>query len=171
VPKELQLYEQGLEEYPKADVAVGNVMMLLWIALGALGCYFLHPAVAWVFLAVALAAVYIVLRKLVCTNCYYYGKRCSMGWGALSALLFKQGDMSRFDTGVGIKIAPLVYGLLTLIPLVTLAISMAISFSIAKTIVLVLLLAVSACSGTVSRKKSCTRCKMRLICPGSALKE
>jgi hypothetical protein len=79
--------------------------------------------------------------------------------------------MSRFDTGVGIKIAPLVYGLLTLIPLVTLAISMTISFSIAKIVVLVLLLAVSACSGAVSRKKSCTRCKMRLICPGSAVKE
>jgi len=169
--KEPRLYEQGLEVYPKTDVAIGNVTMLLWIALGTLGCYFLHPAVAWVLLAVALAAIYIVLRKLVCTNCYYYGKRCSTGWGALSVLLFKQGDMSRFDTGVGIKIAPLVYGLLTLVPLVALAISMAISFSIAKTVVLILLLVVSACSGTVSRKKSCTRCKMRLVCPGSAVKE
>jgi len=82
VPKGLQLYEQGLEEYPKADVAIGNVMMLLWIALGTLGCYFLYPAVAWVFLAFALAAVYIVLRKLVCTNCYYtMVKGAPRAWG------------------------------------------------------------------------------------------
>jgi len=92
VPKGLQLYEQGLEEYPKPEVIFDNALMLVWIALGALGCYFLHPVATW---------AYLVLRKLV-----HKWPRCALRVGALSALLFKQGGM--------IKIAPVVYGLLTL---------------------------------------------------------
>lgn len=37
-------------------------------------------------------------------------------------------------------------------------------------LVLILLLLVSFYSGAISRKKACAKCKMRLICPGSAVK-
>jgi len=112
--------------------------------------------------------VYIVLRKLVCTNCYYYGKWCSIGWGKLAALFFKPGKVEHFADCSGIKIAPATYGALTLIPVILLVVSLFRQFSAAKIIVLVLLLFISFYSGTVSRKKACTHCKMRLICPGSA---
>jgi len=146
VPKGLQLYEQGLGEHSKPEVIFDNALMLVWIALGALGCYFLHPVATWVFLAFALAMAYLVLRKLV-----HKWPRCALRVGVLSALLFKQGGM--------IKIAPVVYGLLTLIPIVTLAISMTISFSTVKLIPLMQVLAISVYSGAVGRKRNCTRCK------------
>lgn len=136
VPKGLQLYEQGLEEYPKPEVIFDNALMLVWIALGALGCYFLHPVATW---------AYLVLRKLV-----HKWPRCALRVGALSALLFRQGGM--------IKIAPVVYGLLTLMPIVTLAISMTISFSTVKLIPLMRVLAISVYSGAVGGKRNCTRC-------------
>ena len=40
---EVILYEQGLEEYPKVGIILGNVAMILWIVLGFIGCWFLFP--------------------------------------------------------------------------------------------------------------------------------
>ena len=142
----INIFEQGLEEYPKSSIILGN-------------------------LAFAIIMVGVVLRKLVCTNCYYYGKWCSTGWGKLSALLFKKGNVEAFDTSIGVKLAPVTYGLLVLIPLILLVISVVQGFTVPKITVLILLLLVSSYSGIISRKKACTNCKMRLVCPGCAVKE
>lgn len=166
----INVFEQGLEEYPKSGIILGNLVMVLWIASGTIACWFLHPLIAWIYLALAIIMVGIVLRKLVCTNCYYYGRWCSMGWGKLSALMFKQGNTEDFGTGIGLKLAPITYGLLMLIPIICVVISMVQGFTVSKVIVLVLLLLVSFYSAFISRKKSCTNCKMKLICPGSAVK-
>ncbi|MFA4836970.1 MAG: hypothetical protein WC749_12985 [Dehalococcoidia bacterium] len=166
----IKLYEQGIEESPISQIAFGNIMMLGWIAVGTISCWFVHPVIAWVYLTVAFIMVFIVLRKLVCTNCYYYGKRCPIGWGKLSAMLFSQGDIEQFSTCAGTKVAPLTYGLLTLIPLVLCIVALVQEITVARIIVLILLLAISAYSGSIGRKKSCAKCKMKLICPGSASK-
>ncbi len=164
------IFEQGLEEYPKTSIILGNLIMSLWIALGTIACWLLYPLIAWIYLALAVMMVGVVLRKLVCTNCYYYGRWCGMGWGKLSALFFKQGSMGDFDKSIGLKLAPVTYGLLSLIPLICLVISMVQGFTVAKIVVLILLLLVSLYSGVISRKKCCTSCRMKLICPGSAAK-
>ena len=166
----INIFEQGLEEYPKASIILGNLVMMLWIALGTIACWFLYPLAAWIYLAAAIIMVGVVLRKLVCTNCYYYDKWCSMGWGKLSALFFKEGDMENFGTSIGIKLAPLTYGLLSLIPLIFIVISIVQGFTVSKIIVLALLLLVSFYSGFISRKKGCVNCKMKLTCPGCAVK-
>ncbi|HEX75057.1 MAG TPA: hypothetical protein G4O12_00585 [Dehalococcoidia bacterium] len=168
-----KLYEQGLEEYPRSSTIIGNIAMAAWIALGTIGCWFLSPVGAWIFLAFAVIMVGVALRKLVCTNCYYYDRWCSIGWGKLSALMFPKGDEDKFSTSLGQKIAPITYGILTVIPIVFLVTSMFDSsrLLIPKIIVLVLLLAVSFYSGTSGRKKGCSNCKMRLVCGGSAVKE
>jgi len=166
-----KLYENGLEEHPKSIAVIGNLIMLLWISLGTVACWFFNPIVAGVYLAFAVVMVFIVLRKLVCTNCYYYGKWCPIGWGKLSALFFRKGSIEKFSTGIGVKLTPLTYGLLTLIPLVLIIISIIREFTVVKAAVLVLLILVSIYSGAVSRKNSCMKCKMRLICPGCAVKE
>jgi hypothetical protein len=166
---EIKIYEQGLEEYPKAGIILSNLVMIFWIALGTIACWFLYPLVAWIYLAFAMIMVFVILRKLVCTNCYYYGKWCCIGWGKLSTLFFKTGNIEKFNTSVGLKLAPLTYGLLTIIPLILIVISFFRGFSISKVIVLILLLLISFYSGTLSRKKACANCKMRLICPGSAV--
>lgn len=166
----IEIYEQGLEEYPKAQVFLGNLLMIIWIALGTIACWLLSPIAGWIYLAFALLMVAVVLRKLLCTNCYYYNKWCCMGWGKLVALFFKQGDVEKFNTSSGQKLAPLTYGLLSLIPLILIVISVIQQFTIAKIVVLILLFSISFYSGAVSRKKTCANCKMRLICPGSAAK-
>ena len=169
--KEVKIYENGLEEHPKGRMIFGNIMMLLWFALGTIACWYFYSLVAWIYLAFALIMVYIVLRKLVCINCYYYDKWCALGWGKLSAKLFKKGKIEDFKGSIGIKFAPLTYGLLTIIPLVLIIVSIVQVFSWYKIGVLIILLLVSLYSGGISRKTTCSQCKMRLICPGSAVKK
>ncbi|MEA3255674.1 MAG: hypothetical protein U9Q22_07545 [Candidatus Altiarchaeota archaeon] len=167
---ETRIYEQGLKDYPKTNIVFGNLLMIIWIVLGTLACWFLYPLAAWIYLAFATTMVFIVLRKLVCTNCYYYAKWCYIGWGKLSALFFKKGKIEDFKTSTGIKLAPLTYGLMTLIPLILIIISLTQEFTVPKLTVLLLLLSISFYSGAVSRRKTCALCRMKLICPGSAVK-
>ncbi len=168
---EIKIYEKGLENYPKSSVLFGNFMMLLWFATGAAACWFFHPLAAWIYIGVAFIQVYIVLRKLVCTNCYYYDRWCALGWGKLSALLFKKGSIENFRTCAGIKLAPPTYGLLALVPMVLLVISLVRDYSIEKALVLALMAALTFFTAFLSRKKTCSMCRMRLICPGSAVKK
>lgn len=166
----VKLYERGLEEFPKSNIILGNLAMILWIALGTIACWFLNPLLSWIYLIFAIVMVFIILRKLVCTNCYYYGKWCHIGWGKLSALLFKKGNIEDFNKGIGLKLAPITYGLLTLIPLIAILVSMYEEFTLPKITVLILILLVSVYSGAISRKKACEKCKMRLFCSGCAVK-
>jgi len=68
---EIKLYDQGLEEYPKLSIILGNFLMLLWIALGTLACWFLYALAAWIYLVFAIIMVFVILRRLVCPDCYY----------------------------------------------------------------------------------------------------
>src|SRR4030042_5482935 len=165
---EPQIYEQGFEKFPKSQIVLGNLLMLLWIALGTAACWFLYPIAAWIYLTIALLMVFVVLRWLVCTNCYYYGKWCSTGWGKLTALLFKKGSVDKFSKSAGIKLAPLTYGMLSLIPLILVVIALVKDFTVPKLVVLILLLLISGYSAVGNRKKSCANCKMKTICPGAA---
>lgn len=166
---ETKIYEQGLEEYPKVGIFIGNLLMLIWIALGTIGCWFVYPFVSWIYLAFAIIMVGIVLRMLLCTSCYYYDKWCCLGWGKLSGLLFKKGNIEEFNTSIGQKLAPATYGILTLIPLILIVISIIQKFAVSKIVVLLFILLISFYSGAINRKKTCAKCKMRLMCKGSAV--
>ena len=161
---------EGLEEYPKTGAVVGNMVMLLWIILGTAACWFLYPLAGIAYFGFAMLMVYVVLRKLVCTNCYYYDRWCGIGWGKLSAMLFERGDIEHFAGSTGVKLAPAVYGLLSILPIIFIIISLFQGFSVSKVAVLVILMLISFYSGAVSRRKTCERCRMRTICPGSAVK-
>jgi len=167
---EICIYEQGIENYPKTTVVLANLAMLIWVALGTISCWFLAPIAAWIYLPLAVIMVWVVLRRLVCVDCYYYGKWCGTGWGKLSAVFFKQGNIENFATSIGVKLAPMTYGLLSLIPLVLVIVALIQAVTVAKIVVLVLLLLMSVYSGFISRQKSCVGCKMRLMCPGSTAK-
>jgi hypothetical protein len=165
------LFEDGLEQHPLGRIIIGNLAMLIWFTLGTLACWYFYPIFGFVYLVVALILVYVVLRKLVCVNCYYFDKWCGIGWGKLSALMFKKGNFEKFPTSIGLKLAPATYGLLMIVPLILLIVSIIQGFSWYKIIVLVLLLIISLYNGRLGRKVLCSQCKMNVICPGSAVKK
>jgi hypothetical protein len=167
---EVKIYEDGLESYPKSKIFLSNFLMLIWIILGTIACYLLNPLFGWIYLLFALLMILVVLRKLVCTNCYYYDKWCSMGWGKLSAIFFKKGKIENFEKSLGLKLAMITYPSLMIIPIILILISIFKDFNFFKIFILVFLFAVSFYSSFVTRKKTCAVCKMKLFCPGCAAK-
>ncbi len=167
----IKIYEQGLKEYSKATIFQGNLLMILWVFLGTISCRIFCPLTGWIYLLFAIIMIGIILRKLLCTNCCYYNRWCCLGWGKLSTLFFKVGNIEKFKDSYGQKLAPFIYGLLTVIPLVFLLVSIFKEFVFFKLMILILLLLVSIYSGSINRKKTCSKCRMRLICKGCAVKQ
>lgn len=162
--------ETGLEEYPMKTVVAENLALLIWIALGALAASYVSMELAIAYVAFAALMLLFVLRKLLCTHCLYYGKRCHIGWGKLTALLFARGNPEEFNRGLGQKLVPVTYGLLMMVPILALIFSMVGAFTPEKLGLLIAIFAVSGYSGFVARKKSCAVCKMRCNCKGCAVK-
>ena len=166
---QLAIYEHGLDEFSKSRVLFTNGVMILWIVLGTIACGYINPFIGLLYLLFAVGMILFVLRKLLCTNCYYYGKWCSTGWGKLAALFFQKGSIEEFSNSRGQKLAPVTYGVLLILPLGLVGWALLQTLTIDKLLVLLLLLLVAVYSGAISRKTACTNCKIRLICPGCAV--
>ncbi len=169
--QDIKLSDSGKEQYPMSRIIIGNILIALWLIVGTVAVWFFSPVLATVYLIVAALSVYIILRKLVCTNCYYYDKWCSMGWGKIASALFKRGNIEQFNESIGLRLAPIVYGLLTIFPLIVVLVVLILEFDFYKLAVLVILLFFAVYSGSVSRKSACADCKMKTTCKGSAVKQ
>ena len=85
--------------------------------------------------------------------------------------MFKQGEIEKFPVCTGVKMAPFVYGLASFIPLIAgvLVFILHPSARLQAAISIVLLTGFSFYSSVVGRKKQCSLCKMRYICPGGSI--
>lgn len=166
------LYEKGLENYPKPTAALTNILLLFWFGFAAYGMSTLKieglPIISILYLSFTLVMLVFVLRKHLCTHCYYYGKWCGSGWGKLSKCLFKEKSGSY---EFGIKLAGMTWGLLTIIPIIAIPLAMFLyrgflvngGICLAGFIVIMII-------NQFGRKKGCSQCKMRYICKASAVK-
>jgi len=169
---EQKLYEKGLENYPKTAVVLTNVLLLLWFGFAAYGMSALRfaglPIISIIYLLFAFLMLGFVLRKHLCTHCYYYNKLCGTGWGKLSSHLFgeKSGNYE-----LGVKLAGLTWGLLMIIPIIAIPVAMFLhrEFLLPGGICLAGFLAIMVIN-QLGRKKGCAQCKMRYICKASAAK-
>jgi hypothetical protein len=167
-----KLYEKGLENYPKSSVILTNTLLLLWFGFAAYGMSALKfaglPIISTLYLLFALVMLGIVLRKHLCTHCYYYGKLCGSGWSKLSSCQFKHKS-GNYEFGM--KLAGMTWGLLTIVPIIAIPIAMFIDkeflisggISLAGFIVIMII-------NQFGRKKGCSQCKMRYICKASVAK-
>ena len=167
-----KLYEKGLENYSKPTVALTNVLLLLWFGFAAYGMSALRfaglPIISILYLLFAVIMLGFVLRKHLCTHCYYYNKLCGTGWGKLSSCLFKEKS-GNYE--LGMKLAGLTWGLLTIIPIVAIPVAMFLhgEFLVPGGISLTGFLSIMIVN-QFGRKKGCVQCKMRYICKASAAK-
>ncbi len=161
---------EGFETYPLPWVIGQNLFFLIYFGIGFAGMIPLRirgiPAVSLLYAIFLLVMLVFVLRKHLCTNCYYYGKMCSTGWGKLSALLF---DKNSGNYTLGLKLATITWGLATLLPILGISAALLINFSVTNLILLFLFLILTPLNFLIHRQ-SCRKCKMRLICPGSLAK-
>jgi len=109
------------KEHSKSLFVFGNLAIFLWIALGAISCWFFNSLIGWFYFVFAFVLVFAILRKLGCNSCYYC-KSCTMGFGKLSDLFFGSGYMASVNSSVGLKFV-FGYGLLGIVPIIFLAVS------------------------------------------------
>jgi len=166
----IKIYEQGLEEYPKSWIVGQNLFMVIYFAIGAFGMYSLQfsgiPILSIAYIIFLITMLVFVLRKHVCTFCYYYDKWCNTGWGKLSSCLFKN------DSGnpeLGGKLAGVTWMPATIIPILAMIVSLILNFSTTGLGILIIFIILSGMHFMI-HKKSCEKCKMRFICSGSTAK-
>jgi hypothetical protein len=167
-------YRDGLapdrvECFPLPGIVSENLLHLsTWVLAG----WLVWPVqiggwpVATIAWAVIVLVIQTLLKKHVCTGCYYWGKRCHLGWGLLAASLFPQDSGNR---EISLKLT-LFY---VLTPPVFLVAGLAVGLLLHPgTLHWALLGAFMVLEGLLFalRKPGCARCAMRRVCPGSAAK-
>ena len=166
-----KLYENGFEEYPIITVIGQNLFFLIYFGIGFIGVLPLKifgiSLISFLYAIFLVIMLLFVLRKHLCTNCYYYGKRCSTGWGKLSSLMFKEKSG---NYKLGIKLAGITWGLATLIPIIGIIISLILNFTMYRVVLLGLFILLTPMN-FILHKNSCKRCKMKNICLASMTKK
>ena len=152
--------------YPKKGIITTNIIVFIWLVLGIYAIWVVTPPLA-VLWGLFLALMFLfVMRKSLCTRCRYYGSLCSMGWGLYTSKLFSKRDVNEFSECFGAKFAPFLWMSVSVVPVAVIAISAILEFSLLKLVVLVLLVLIACIFGNKkSRRKACSVCRMRDICP------
>jgi len=167
---ETSICQGGYDEYPIIHVIGENLLILIWVLLGTLGIWLSNPLLGIVYFTSSIFLIFIILRKIVCTKCYYYGRRCHTGWGKIAAFLFKKGDINDFNNKTGQIIPPITYMLLSITPIILLLVFLTFNSNSFIFLILILFILLSIFALVINRKISCPNCKMRQICPGSMAK-
>lgn len=165
---EQKLYEKGLEKYPLLGAIRQNLFFVIYFAIAFMGIYPLQianiPIVSITYIIFIGVMLIFVLRKHLCTHCFYYGKLCGTGWGKLASCLFKKNS-GNYELGG--KLAGITWMLAMFFPLIGIIIALILNwFSITITLLLVIFIILSGINFFI-HKKSCEKCKMRFICIGS----
>jgi len=160
--KKEEVYKENTE-YSLKYIIGQNLFFVIYFGIGI---FFSHVIVSLMYLALIIVMLGIVLRKHLCTNCYYYGKKCSTGWGKLSSWMFKKksGNYS-----LGVKLAGITWPLLTLLPIVGITMVIILNYSLSNLLALMLFIFMTPFNFIIHRK-ACEKCKMRFICPASMIK-
>ena len=141
---------RNTKNYSKSELIFGNLLIVLWILLGAYSCWLLYPLSGIVFFALASFLVFFELGKHGCQTCYYC-KTCTIGMGKLPELFFRKAGTANVNKKA-MKLFPFVYLLLSLVPIVLYVISLVQIITVLKIATLALLLMFSIYSGVIRKK-------------------
>ena len=154
------------ESYSLPFVIAQNLIYLLLFGVGTAVLWRLTSILAGIYAVFMATMLLVVLRKHLCTHCYYYGKRCGTGWGLLAVRLFRQGTG---NYALGIRLAGITWGIGILAPFLGGIVLLAARYSRTEMSLLVqfvLLVPVSI----FMHRSTCATCKMRSSCPASMVK-
>jgi hypothetical protein len=138
-------------EFPKKFTVLGNLSVVFWIVLGSVGLWLYSPVYGWLFLVVALIATFGVLKFIGCLRPCYHCKKCTMGFGRISALFFGKRSLKDFKETYGMAPAIFFYALIGPFPAALLLISTVEAFTVLKITLLLCLLTISIYSGLTWR--------------------
>ena len=145
----------SIEEKIKATKSLlfyGN-LTTVWVALGTAACWLVSPSLGWLFLGFSAFTILIMLRRQMCSSCYYC-KSCTKGFAKLSKLFLGGTRIPGIGRGSTFGMTGFIYVLLSVLPSILLVSSMSQEFSQMKLFLLVCLLAISTHNG-ITRRKGC----------------
>ncbi len=142
-------------DYSKSELVFGNLAIVLWISLGALSCALFYPLTAVLFFGLAAYLVFYELGKHGCVTCYYC-KTCTIGMGKLPDLFFRQAGTVNVNRRA-LKLFPLVYLLLSALPLTLIIISFTQEIAVYKVVLFASILAFSVYTGVIRRQTPVNR--------------
>ena len=132
----------------------GNLMLVAWVFLAFGGVWFYNQVFSYLLLVFTVAMIFLILRRLGCSSCYYC-KTCTSGFGRLAGAFFGTGYTKKGSVGNRTGLLGFIYFLLFPLPVALLALSLSTEVSVLKILVLALLLLISTYSlSTWAMKKN-----------------
>ncbi len=123
----------------------GNLALLAWIFLAFFATWFYNQVYGWLLLLFTAAAIYLILRRLGCSSCYYC-KSCTSGFGRLAGAFFGTGYTKKGSVGNRAGFIGFIYVLLAPLPVALVVLSLLQALDILKIFVLTCLLLLIAYS-------------------------
>jgi hypothetical protein len=138
------LSEEKLE-FSRPFLIYGNLALLAWMFLAFFAVWLYNQVYGYLLLLFTAAAIYLILRRLGCSSCYYC-KSCTSGFGRLAGAFFGTGYTKKGSVGNRIGLVGFIYFLLFPLPLTFLAFSFMQAFSLLSVFFLICLVIVSVYS-------------------------
>jgi hypothetical protein len=132
-------------EFTRPFLIWGNLALLAWVLLAFFALWFYNQIYGWLLLVFTSAAIYMILRRLGCSSCYYC-KSCTSGFGRLAGAFFGTRYTKKGSVGNRKGFIVFIYFLLAPLPAAFLILSTFQAFTALKGVVLFCLLAVTFCS-------------------------
>ena len=140
-------------EFTRSFLIWGNLALLTWVLLAFFAAWFYNQIYGWLLLIFTSAAIYLILRRLGCSSCYYC-KSCTSGFGRLAGAFFGTGYTKKGSAGNRKGFIVFIYFLLAPLPATFLILSTVQAFAVVKGGVLACLLAVTFYSALTWSKKT-----------------
>jgi hypothetical protein len=156
--RELNSLTEEKLEFTKSFLINGNLALLAWVFLAFFATWFYNQIYGWLLLVLTTALIYLILRRLGCSSCYYC-KSCTSGFGRLVGVYFGRGYTKKGSIGNRIGLVAFIYSLLAPLPTIFLSLSMFHNPTLLKVSILTCLIAISTYSLTtwVRNKKPYTK--------------
>jgi len=146
------------ENYPRSLVVFN---LLFGLAGFAVGLIVLAQLGTWAwsgYLALYLLEMAAVLA-FACTRCCYYGKNCGMGYGKLSALLFKKRAEEEFHKATSHKVAGILMLVTFPLPILGSIGSLIVDFSLYRLFLFLVLIGLMVAGFVTRPRLVCGHCK------------
>jgi len=168
-----KLHQDGIEGSKLWYVLFENIVILMMVILAFFGMYPLGvrgiPVISISYVVFTVLMLVWVLRKHLCTSCYYYDKLCHCGWGKLASSFCKK-DSGNYELGG--KLALLTWVIIMVFPILAMIMIVILGReSLIDMLPYLVPFTILVAINGILHMKDCRDCKMRFICPGSAAKQ
>ena len=164
--------------YPLWNVVIYNSITVLHYVLGSAGLILGYQGssaahlAGFVYLAFAVAQMYVLMPFIVCPNCVYYvldHSRCISALNVVSRKVTGRGELHRFaDRGQGFFCHNNLYMAALIVPIIGMIPALALHFSFTVLAVFVVLIALLLYRiFVVFPKLACVYCRAKNVCPNA----